>query len=209
MRLFRAFALTAALLTSTALAFGQDYHDWRYQNRDQDDRGVYRQGYEQGRNDVQSRRRFHPDSDRYREGDDRRAYREGYEAGYNSRGHGDHDGDADKDRDRDQDHDGNRDRDGDHDRDDRDRNNGNGGNYGGYGNMSQIAQQNGYRDGMNDGRSDRATGHSFRPTHDDNYKNAPGYSSSMGDRQQYKNIYRQGYGQAYPLGYNGGGGYRH
>ena len=50
---------------------------------------------------------------------------------------------------------------------------------GGYGNPSRIAQQNGYRDGVNDGRNDRATGHSFRPTHDDNYKNAPGYSSSM------------------------------
>ena len=62
---------------------------------------------------------------------------------------------------------------------------------------------------MNDGQHDRATGHSFRPTHDDNYKNAPGYSSSMGDRQQYKNTYRQGYEQGYPQGYNGGGGYRH
>jgi len=72
---------------------------------------------------------------------------------------------------------------------------------GGYGNGSSIAQQNGYRDGVNDGRKDRATGHSFRPTQGDNYKGAPGYSSSMGDRQQYKDAYRQSYQQGYQQGY--------
>ena len=33
------------------------------------------------------------------------------------------------------------------------------------------------------------------------YKNAPGYSSIMGDRQQYKDAYRQAYQQGYPQGY--------
>lgn len=46
-------------------------------------------------------------------------------------------------------------------------------------------------------------GHSFRPTQDDNYKNAPGYSSNMGYRQQYKDMYRQAYQQGYQSGYNG------
>ena len=186
MRLFRTFALSTALLTSSAWAFGQGYGypDSRYQDRD--DRQAYRQGYEQGRTDARNRRGFHPDANRYHERDDRRAYTQGYQAGYNTGGRGDRDGD-------------------------RDRNNGgyygNNGSYGnhGYGNGNQAAQQNGYRDGMNDGRKDRATGHSFRPTQDDNYKNAPGYSSIMGDRQQYKNIYRQGYQQGYQLGYNGRG----
>jgi hypothetical protein len=188
MRLFRTFALGAALLTSSAWAFSQGYGypDRRYQDRD--DRQAYRQGLEQGRSDAARHRGFHPGTNRYREADDRRAYMEGYQAGYNSGGRGDHDRDRDRDRDRD-----------------------NGGYYGnngsygnrGYGNVNQVAQQNGYRDGMNDGRKDRATGHSFRPTQDDNYKNAPGYSSNMGDRQQYKNIYRQGYQQGYQLGYNG------
>ena len=37
-------------------------------------------------------------------------------------------------------------------------------------------------------------GHSFRPTHDDNYKNASdGYTSLYGDKQRYKDTYRQGY----------------
>jgi len=179
-RLFRALFLTAALMSAGALTFAQDYHGSRYQDRD--DRRIYQRGFEQGRSDALSRRRFNPDSNRYREADDRRAYRQGYEAGYNSGRHGN----AGWDRD--------------HDNDRYGRNGGNGG-YGGYGNPSNIARQNGYRDGVNDGRRDRTTGHSFRPTQGDNYKNAPGYSSSMGDRQQYKDAYRQAYQQGYPQGY--------
>ncbi|MBV9074702.1 MAG: hypothetical protein JOZ10_13810 [Acidobacteria bacterium] len=219
MKMFRTLALGAALVSTSVWSFGQDYHRSQYQDRD--DRAAYRSGYDEGRRDAESRRAFHPDDHHFRENDDRKAYREGYEAGFNSLRRGDHDGDRDRDRDRDgdrerdhdrdgdRDHDRDGDRDRDHDRDgDHDRasqwhNGGNNGGFGGYGNMSQIAQQNGYRDGMNDGQHDRQTGHSFRPTHDDNYKNAPGYSSSMGDRQQYKNMYRQAYEQAYPQGYNG------
>lgn len=181
MKLIRTLTLGAALLTTSAWAFGQAYYQ-PVQGHDRDDRGIYRQGYQQGQMDARNHRSFHPDANRYREGDDRRAYRDGYEAGYRSSGGRDWDRD-------------------------RGRNSGynNGGYYGGrgYGNMNSIAQQNGYRDGMNDGRKDRMTGHSFRPTQDDNYKNAPGYSSNMGDRQQYKNIYRQGYQQGYQIGYNG------
>jgi len=180
MRLLRSVALTAALLGASTWVCAQDYHSWQYQDRD--DRGAYRQGYDQGRNDAMRGRRYHPSSDK-------RDYRQGYDAGFRSGGN----------RPEDRDHD----RDGDHD----DRYHG-APNSNGYGNPSQVAQQNGYRDGTNDGRNDRATGHSFRPTQDDNYKNAPGYSSSMGDRQQYKNMYRQAYQQGYQQGYNGGGGYR-
>jgi hypothetical protein len=185
-KLFRGLFLSAALLSTATLTLAQDYHGSRYQDRD--DRRIYQRGYEQGRSDVQNRRRFNPDSNRYREADDRRAYRQGYEAGYNSGRHGNAGWDRDHDRD--------------NDRYGRNGSYGNGGNYGGgYGNPSSIARQNGYRDGMNDGRKDRATGHSFRPMQGDNYKGAPGYSSSMGDRQQYKDAYRQAYQQGYPQGY--------
>jgi len=79
---------------------------------------------------------------------------------------------------------------------------------GGYGQYRQ-AEDVGYRDGLNDGRHDRDTGHSFRPTHDDNYKNADrGYSSNMGSKQAYKDTYRRGYERGYNEGYNRGGGYR-
>lgn len=189
MKVVRTLTLGAALLTTSAWAFGQGYYQ-PMQFHDRDDRAAYRQGYQQGQIDARNHRGFHPDADRYREGDDRRAFRDGYEAGYRSSGGRDWDRDRNRDRDRNNPY-----------------NNGaynNGGYYGGsYGNMNSIAQQNGYRDGINDGRKDRRTGHSFRPTQDDNYKNAPGYSSNMGDRQQYKNIYRQGYQQGYQIGYNG------
>src|SRR5579872_6585914 len=124
MKLFRTFALGAALLSSAAWAFGQDYHYGQYQNHDSRE---YRDGYNQGRADASSGRGRHP-------GSDRREYRDGYEAGYNSvrnsgrypsGGYGP--------------------------------GYGNSGAYGG-GNVSGMAQQNGYRDGMNDGRNDRQAG---------------------------------------------------
>ena len=178
MKLLQTLVLGAALVTSSTWAFGQGYYR-TIQFHDRDDRAAYRQGFDQGREDARRHRRFHPDTYRYREADDRRSYRAGYEAGYRNGG--------------------------DHDRSNSGYS-GNGAGYGGgrgYGNINSIAEQNGYRDGMNDGRKDRATGHSFRPTQDDNYKNAPGYSSSMGERQQYKDVYRQGYQRGYQIGYNG------
>lgn len=204
MKLFRKLLLGAAMLSCSAWALGQNDHSWQYQ--DQNDRHAYRDGYNQGRADASSGHSFHPDSHRYH-GDDRRDYADGYQSGYNSARHGDHDHGWDRDRDHDHDHDGDHDRDhdGDHDRDhDRDARYGNSG-YGQYQNVAQIARENGYRDGVNDGSNDRRTGHSNRPTHDDNFKNAStGYdSSSMGSKQNYKNLYRQGYAQGYQEGYNG------
>lgn len=70
-------------------------------------------------------------------------------------------------------------------------------------NWAEQARQVGYQDGVNDGASDRRTGHSFRPTHDDNYKNADrGYNSSFGDKNTYKQYYRQGYESGYQRGWN-------
>lgn len=77
------------------------------------------------------------------------------------------------------------------------------GQYGQYGNNSQAAQM-GSQDGLNDGRTDRATGHSNRPTQGDNYRNAlRGYNSSFGGETAYKAAYRQAYGPAYQQGYSG------
>jgi hypothetical protein len=78
--------------------------------------------------------------------------------------------------------------------------------YDGYGNLGYYGGGNasriGYQDGLNDGRSDRLTGHSFRPTQDDNFKNATrGYSSAFGDKQAYKDSYRLGYEKGYEQGY--------
>jgi opacity protein-like surface antigen len=76
---------------------------------------------------------------------------------------------------------------------------------GAYNGGSRQAEDVGYRDGQNDGHSDRDHGHSFRPTQDDNYKNADrGYSSSMGSKQSYKDAYRRGYERGYNESYRGG-----
>lgn len=83
--------------------------------------------------------------------------------------------------------------------------NGQDGPYGQYGNNNQAAQM-GSQDGLNDGRTDRSTGHSNRPTQGDNYKNAlRGYNSSFGGETAYKAAYRQAYGPAYQQGYTGQG----
>src|SRR5579884_2260632 len=76
------------------------------------------------------------------------------------------------------------------------------------GHEMRQAENIGYEDGVNDGRHDRETGHSFRPTHDDNYKNATrGYNSSFGSKLAYKDTYRRGYERGYQEGYNRGGRY--
>jgi hypothetical protein len=90
--------------------------------------------------------------------------------------------------------------------------NGNGGYYGnGYGynnNGAQVAQQNGYNDGLREGSDDRANGHSYRATNDPGYRMATnGYQAQFGSRDQYKQWYRQAYEQGYQQGYNGNGGY--
>jgi hypothetical protein len=59
----------------------------------------------------------------------------------------------------------------------------------------------GYQDGFADGGHDRATGHSFRPTHDRAYKHAPEYGHPPIGRDEYKNIYREAYVRGYEKGY--------
>lgn len=59
----------------------------------------------------------------------------------------------------------------------------------------------GFQDGFNDGSHDRVTGHSFRPTHDSNYKHAPEYGHPPIPRDEYKNLYREAYVRGYEKGY--------
>jgi hypothetical protein len=75
--------------------------------------------------------------------------------------------------------------------------------YSGYGRQgASQAQQVGYQDGLNDGSNDRATGHSYRPTEDSNYRHANrGWNSGMIDRDSYSSAYRQAYMQGYQRGY--------
>jgi hypothetical protein len=92
---------------------------------------------------------------------------------------------------------------------------GNGG-YGGYGNggydsryLTQIAQRNGYEDGVYYGQMDWRNGHSNRPTQVNGYRDADrGYSSSLGSRDLFKRVYRDAFIRGYQQGYGNGGGRR-
>lgn len=74
-----------------------------------------------------------------------------------------------------------------------------------YGRAIDSARRFGYQDGYSDGVNDRRTGHSFRPTHDDNYRHAErGYYRGFGSKNYYKQVYREGYTQGYQQGYDNG-----
>lgn len=195
MKYVRAMLLGAALLTSGAtFAAAQAVVpvQWGWQHRDDDDRQAFRDGYRQGQWDArQGRRADWDDKCRYRENDDRLAFRNGYFRGYREVNAGYRRGDGDGDED-----DG-------YYRGDRGRGGYGNGGYGNYG--FNAARQYGFQDGYNDGLGDRNNGHSFRPTHDRNYKHADrGYDPRFGNINDYRGSYRQAYEQGYQQGYNGG-----
>ncbi len=160
-----------------------DRDDGYYNQERREQQRWYQRGVREGRDDREDGRRPRLRQRNWDDAGDRNAYLAGYRAGYGRWG----------------------------DEDDRpsygwhDPEEGGGWRGGGWG-YNQISRQAfsiGYQDGVNDGAQDRRTGHSYRPTHDDNYKHADrGYDSSYGDKQAYKNEYRNGYAQGYQRGYN-------
>ena len=209
------------------------YVGQNYQDRDND---AYQRGYREGMDDARHGRQSSTRVERYHNEGDRQAYANGYAQGYQAavNNNGGYYGNGQVYAPNGQ-WQGRRRGDGDCDRDDRycngapnpnyRGNNGgyygnnggyypngtyNGGYYGnngyGYGNGMQVAQQNGYNDGLREGADDRANGHSYRPTNDPGYRMATnGYQAQFGSRDQYKASYRQAYQQGYEQGYNGGG----
>src|SRR5688572_13428302 len=77
-----------------------------------------------------------------------------------------------------------------HDNDDRNR--------GGYHNISQVAQDNGYRDGLQHGQYDRSRRIGYNYKSDEWKRGDRGYQRSFGSKGQYKQAYRD----AYQNGYN-------
>jgi hypothetical protein len=68
--------------------------------------------------------------------------------------------------------------------------------------VSSDAARFGYDDGLAAGRKDKDSGHSFRPTDSDMYKNADhGWTADFGDKDHYKQLYRQSYASGYQTGY--------
>jgi hypothetical protein len=69
-----------------------------------------------------------------------------------------------------------------------------------------VATQNGFQDGANDGLQDRQAGHSSRATKHRTYgRGSRGYEESFGSKDQFKASYRQAYIQGYEKGYNSEG----
>jgi hypothetical protein len=192
MKYFRAMLVGATLSTGAstwAAAQAVVPVQWGWTQRDSDDRAAFRDGYRQGRWDAShGQRANYGNTGSWRSNDDRLAYRNGYIQGYREgngayRGSGPYDRDGDRDRD-----DGYRAPYG----------------RGGFGNYAATARQFGYQDGLNDGQTDRRTGHSFRPTHDSNYRHADRGYDGFGNKDDYKQAYRDAYSQGYQNGYNGG-----
>ena len=199
----------AATLRNASWTYGNDGYDRDDDRYNQTNRVAYQDGLRQGRFDADHRLSSRPYESRWRSYDDRRAYSAGYIRAYRDvQDYRDRDRDWDRDHDRDRDHDWDRDHDRDRDHDgDRDRSGNGYGRGNGYGQGStyyrDMAKQTGYQDGLNDGAHDKQSGHSFRPTQMDNYKNANrGFRDDMGDVDSYKLAYREGYSSGYKYGWD-------
>jgi len=196
-----AFAVIFGAATLCAAA------DWPWRHRDHDDNHqaqnneerseAWQDGFRDGRFDREHSHKFHPKPNHR---DDRQfpsAYDHGYKAGFNG---GTHVGWRER-------HNDNRSRGG-YPAQNSAYPNGsvgypNAGSRNAGGQNNNAAYNAGYQDGHADGQRDKATRHSFRPTEGDNYKNAKHGWTGMGDRQAFKDTYRQGYSSGYQRGYNG------
>lgn len=73
--------------------------------------------------------------------------------------------------------------------------------YYGY-NIYQIAQDNGYRDGLEQGAKDGRDRNRYRPEDSGRYKDATrGYRSEYGNKDAYKQAYRDGFLRGYEQGF--------
>src|SRR5579859_2154059 len=168
--IFALAVVITAFVAPTVLA-AQSQQD---QSRDQANRNdnannlMYQQGLDHGQADRTNNQahqyRLQPNN-----ADDRRSYESGYDQGYQTA--------RDADRDADRDRSGQKDQ---------------------YGTQAEsngnLATQNGFQDGANQGLQDRQAGHSSRATKHHDYKRGDrGYSSSFGSKEQFKASYRQAY----------------
>lgn len=96
-----------------------------------------------------------------------------------------------------------RDRDYRRDRNDRDYRRDRNGRNGGYGNYGyQVARDRGYQDGLQTGSSDGERRQSYDPQRSHFFKNATyGYERSYGNKDSYKQVYRDSFVQGYNQGY--------
>jgi hypothetical protein len=204
MKSLKSLLLIGALTFSTGLyASAQDRDhdrdDRRWHDRDHDgdhDRNrnnsaAWQDGYRQGQWAASHRGNGYGHGRRWKSDDDRRAYEAGYRRGMEEARNGGYYGNGPYNN-------------GPYNNGPYNNSNhpfggvmGSRGSYG-VGNARSI----GYNDGLLAGQKDRSTGHSFRPAENKGYKDADkGYSSSIGSKDQYKQVYRDGFMQGYQRGY--------
>jgi len=178
-----AVAVTAFVTPKLTAAYQsqQDQNNNQANSKDNANNLMYQQGFDHGQadrtNNQPHRYRLQPNN-----ADDRRAYESGYDQGYqNSR-------DANPYSSR------------------QNAQNGARSEPNGSEPNGNVATQNGFQDGANDGLQDRQAGYRAHATTRQNYKHGNrGYSSSFGSKDQFKALYRQAYIQGYEKGYNGQG----
>jgi hypothetical protein len=149
------------------------------QDRDRDrNTQAYNDGYAQGQADARSHsvRNDRPTT-QWSKDDDQRAYRQGYDAGFeNVTGEGrTAPGYATRPGDR-------------------------------MGQGDQEAEQFGYQDGLAAGRQDQMKSNKFKPEDHDLYKEGThGWTSTLGTKEQFRQLYRQNFIKGYEQGYRGAG----
>lgn len=90
------------------------------------------------------------------------------------------------------------------DRNQRGRNGDGYGSYGGSFQLRQTALNAGYNNGIQEGRKDRQRGERFEFRDEGDYQKATeDYSSRLGDREQYRSYFREGFANGYRAGYSG------
>jgi hypothetical protein len=205
-------AFLIAFVIPAAAQNGRDWDHGRDARAYQGNSQAYQSGFQDGVRDAQRRGSPHPDPKQWKDSADRQSYSSGYQAGYQqgtaamqqqNGPYGPYGPNGRNDRDR-----------------DRNRGYGNGGygnggygnggyGNGGYGNggygvssMARVAQQSGYTDGAFYAQRDMQRGNRFDPTGAKGYKDADhNYSSSLGSKNEFKQIYRQAFIQGYRNAY--------
>jgi hypothetical protein len=67
--------------------------------------------------------------------------------------------------------------------------------------LVSMAEQNGFRAGVDDGSRDAYRGSGYAPRRDRRFRNAPGYDPNFGPRGPYVQYFRAAYLRGYDKGY--------
>lgn len=67
--------------------------------------------------------------------------------------------------------------------------------------LIDLADRNGFRAGTDDGARDAYNGRGYRPQHDRNFRDTPGYDPALGPFEPYRRAFRDAYLRGYDNGF--------